>query len=96
LQLVSHLTSKLVIVRRVATLVDSTVEGKAFSAIDIRRADELDWIECSADSSEFKGYCGPGNLEEMLCVFIDWAESETAGAQQSVYGLIPQARSKDA
>jgi len=36
---------------------------------------ETDWIECRVAAAQFQGFGGVNNLEELLTVFLDWAES---------------------
>ncbi len=49
-------------------------EGKIFEEMKIERSDD-DWLFCKVENKEFKGACGPENLEEMLSIFKVWVES---------------------
>lgn len=46
-----------------------------FERIEIQRDDENDWMTCWAEDSLFQGTAGPGNLEELLGAFLDWASA---------------------
>ncbi|QZA76587.1 immunity 53 family protein [Deefgea tanakiae] len=39
-----------------------------------QRDDELDWVSCKSDGVKFIGACGARNLEEVLIIFLNWAE----------------------
>ena len=34
---------------------------------------EANWISCKVEQEVFAGHGGPGNLEEIVTVFLDWA-----------------------
>jgi len=34
----------------------------------------LDWLTCSVAGGQFKAFGGPHKLDEMLCIFLEWAE----------------------
>ena len=55
-------------------LNDTPLESKQFPTLHIQRDNEQDWIHCKIENSRFSGSCGPKNLEELLCRFLDWAE----------------------
>lgn len=52
------------------------LEGVTFAEVNIQRS-EHDWLMCRRDALEFRGSCGPSNLEELLGVFLDWASVGT-------------------
>jgi hypothetical protein len=55
-----------------ANLSDPSAAGKV---VEIRiERDEDDWISYEGRAGVFRGRCGPGNLEEMLGAFLDFAE----------------------
>lgn len=54
-------------------LVDTKLENAAFTAVSQNRT-ERDWMVCRLKGSKFVGYGEPKNLEEILTVFVDWAE----------------------
>lgn len=55
-------------------LDDTNLAGKPFKEIkDIEP--ERDWIHCWVDGAKFRGIGGPRKLEEILRIFVDWANS---------------------
>ena len=54
---------------------DTYLYDIGFKKIVLQREDEHDWITCNVKDGEFQGYGGPGNLAELLNVFLVWAES---------------------
>ena len=36
---------------------------------------ESEWIDCRVEQGRFEGRCGPKMLEEMIMVFIRWADA---------------------
>lgn len=56
-------------------LKETTVEKKIFQTNIIERSDD-DWIDCNVNNSEFNGYGGPFNLEEILIIFFNWITSD--------------------
>ena len=38
-------------------------------------ASETEWISCKVKKRRFEGRCGPRMLEEMLLVFLRWADA---------------------
>jgi hypothetical protein len=56
-------------------LVDTVIEGRAFVDVVIDRS-ETDWIHCKVEGDVFKGRGGPGNLREILCVFLVHARGD--------------------
>lgn len=55
-------------------LLETNLFNKVFTELNIQRSDEHDWMQCKIRSDKFDGACGPKNLEEMISVFINWAE----------------------
>ncbi|WP_208606839.1 immunity 53 family protein [Burkholderia anthina] len=49
------------------------VSAKRPTNINIERDDE-DWIRVSATETEFIGYGGPSNLQEILGLAMDWLQ----------------------
>ncbi|MBL8480755.1 MAG: immunity 53 family protein [Rhodocyclaceae bacterium] len=45
--------------------------GQTFTAVDERRSDS-DWIRCETRKNDFVGHCSPGNLEQVLELFLGW------------------------
>jgi hypothetical protein len=50
-------------------------EQMPFSPIMIQRENENDWVHCQVENDQFRGYCGPNNLTELMEVFLGWVES---------------------
>jgi len=55
-------------------LEDTYLQNLTFKTTQHQNADENDWIICKKDNFKFKGAGGPQKLEEMLIVFLEWAE----------------------
>jgi hypothetical protein len=49
------------------------LEEGTFETISIRRTED-DWVDCRIEGSEFRGFCGPNNLQEVLEVLQRWVE----------------------
>ncbi|MEO3943967.1 immunity 53 family protein [Gorillibacterium sp. CAU 1737] len=57
----------------VAISLDGTeMENKQMDVVQLDRTDE-DWIYCKIQDGCFTGAGGPGNLEEILKTFYQWA-----------------------
>ncbi|MES2582083.1 MAG: immunity 53 family protein [Pseudomonadota bacterium] len=61
-------------------LTHTYLEAVAFSEVKVQRASENDWLQCRVEDREFKGACGPLNLEELLSVFLKWADENIGSA----------------
>ena len=48
--------------------------GRDFLRVEDQRA-ERDWVVCWVEDEQFRGACGPRNLDEALTVFLDFAAS---------------------
>lgn len=55
-------------------LADTYLLDASFESIQVQREDEDDWYVCQKKGEEFIGSGGPGNLDEVIQVFLDWAE----------------------
>lgn len=55
-------------------IVNTNLETKHFDSIDIQRSTN-NWLYCTLSDGEFKGAGGVENLEEIMCIFLDWAET---------------------
>jgi len=54
--------------------IDETeLSGKKFREIDIQRS-HSDWIYCKVSENVFKGAGGVSNLDELITIFLNWAE----------------------
>lgn len=57
-------------------LQDTRLQYKPFAKILIDNDDDMnDWIFCNVEEAIFRGSCGPKRLDEMLEIFLDWAEA---------------------
>ena len=54
-------------------LIDTPIYEKKFKDLKVQRDDESDWIICSVFDGVFQGYGGPLNLEELIDIFLVWA-----------------------
>ncbi|MBK8726681.1 MAG: immunity 53 family protein [Holophagaceae bacterium] len=59
-------------------LEETDLASRAFSPVHIQREDEHDWVHCKVEGNKFTGACGPRNLDELLNVFLNWADSSSA------------------
>lgn len=55
-------------------LTDTSLIGREFAEVAVERT-ERDWMRCRIADKRFEAFGGPGNLPEMLSVFLLWAES---------------------
>lgn len=62
------------------SLEGTTLEGKTFEKVSIERA-RTDWLSCRVEKEQFLADGGPANLEEMLLIFLDWAQHGARRAQ---------------
>ena len=52
-------------------LNDTPLSDKEFEGIHVDRT-ERNWVRCTVEATVFKGYGGPGNLREILEIFVQW------------------------
>lgn len=57
----------------VIDLVGTAVENATFEPVKIDRADD-DWIDARIKGKTFEGAGGPRNLDELLSIFLGWAD----------------------
>lgn len=55
-------------------IAETTQASEFFVPVKIDRSDS-DWLYCKVSDEVFTGAGGVGNLEEIIEVFLDWAES---------------------
>ena len=55
-------------------LDETELLSHSFQSIQIQRESEHDWVHCVVEGRKFKGSCGPQNLNELLIIFLNWAE----------------------
>jgi hypothetical protein len=53
-------------------LFGTDLGSRMFDELRIERM-ENDWIQCRVHAGKFEGFCGPGNLRELLLVFLSWS-----------------------
>jgi hypothetical protein len=58
------------------SLAETTISGRPFEGVQVDRSPD-DWLRCSVEADIFKGYGGPGNLEEILDLFARWVNAES-------------------
>ena len=61
-------------------LANTKLERKIFAPVKTgigkdAHPETPEWIFCKKEESSFNAYCGPRNLEQIIKVFLDWAES---------------------
>ncbi len=57
-------------------LTGTALESRTFEAIK-RLEHETDWIVCERTGTQFQGRAGPLMLEELIGIFLSWAEALT-------------------
>ena len=57
-------------------LEGTSLEGLIFDKMSIERS-ETDWLVCRVEKEQFLADGGAQNLDEMLTLFLDWAERYT-------------------
>ena len=60
-------------------LADTSLQDIPFETRIVNRSD-LDWVHCTVSEMRFRGSGGAQNLNEILGVFLDWAEKHNGGA----------------
>ena len=55
-------------------LADTALADKPFTEVKRGYEDTTDWLICFLRDGKFMGRCGPQNLQEMIGVFLTWAE----------------------
>lgn len=61
-------------------LEGTSAAKKAFSPVKEHRSD-ADWLECRVEAHRFEGFGGPSNLQDIILVFLNWAEPDTPGSE---------------
>jgi hypothetical protein len=56
-------------------LEGTALEEARWDGVSYERS-ENDWVACRLKDRRFYGDGGPGNLEELLTIFLDWAERQ--------------------
>ena len=62
-------------------LAGTALADGSFPEVKVGESDsESDrWMTCRKDGATFVGFCGPNLLEDVLNVFLDWAEPRAPG-----------------
>jgi len=55
-------------------LTDITLQDKPITEVKRGYEHEADWLICYVHDGQFQGACGPEKLEEVIGIFVDWAE----------------------
>ena len=58
-------------------LKDTYLYNVDFKRLKKQRKNENDWIICKIEEGNFQGYGGPRNLDELLKIFLNWAEKNS-------------------
>ena len=58
-------------------LKDTYLYDVQFEEFKVQRDNEDDWVHCKVEAGSFQGFGGPGNLAELLSVFLDWADENS-------------------
>lgn len=56
-------------------LQDTGLYGKDFIRKQEQRENVNDWIHCRVENGQFKGFGGPRQLDEIITIFLDWADA---------------------
>jgi hypothetical protein len=55
------------------SLQGTDLESAPFDQYEDSYSDKTRWLRCWREGLEFHAACGPGRLEDALCVFLSWA-----------------------
>lgn len=55
-------------------LKGTALERKSFQDIEVNRSDR-DWVTARRNGDTFEAFGGPNNLNEMIEIFLGWAET---------------------
>lgn len=64
-------------------LANTRLQDREFIEANVDRT-PTDWFRCRIEGTVFRGYGGPANLEEILGIFLDWADTSAAASDGSV------------
>lgn len=62
-------------------LRETLLQDEVFQPVEVERS-EHDWLHCFVKDGDFFGAGGPSNLDEVMRVFLDWAERVEAEFQR--------------
>ena len=56
-------------------LIDTELQAREFAAISRGDSDnDADWLHAKLEDEKFQGACGANNLNEVLEIFLKWAQ----------------------
>jgi len=55
-------------------LNETDIERREFEKIFVEKSED-DWLFAKREEMKFRIACGPGNLDEAMAIFCDWADS---------------------
>ena len=55
-------------------LEETKLAGKQFANVDIEMDSKNKWISCKIENNVFIGACASDYLEQVLLLFLDWAD----------------------
>lgn len=55
-------------------LEDTYLQETVFELTQYQKTDENNWVHCKKEQFKFKGAGGPEKLDEILTIFLNWAE----------------------
>ena len=58
-------------------LAGTYLEGVPFDPVATEES-EHEWVQCKIRDRRFEGYGGPNDLEQIICIFLDWAHEHEA------------------
>lgn len=56
-------------------LADTDLAEQSYEGVETHRSED-DWVVSLRDGLQWQAFCGPLNLEEALCRFLDWATAD--------------------
>ncbi len=79
-------------------LTGTELLDRPFDEIDVVGKEKSDWYVCRIKNSVFEGFCGPHRLNEVIAVFLSWAngEAKTATERASDELIAPSDRGRRA
>jgi hypothetical protein len=64
-------------------LMETALQDVAMDPIKVDYEAEIDWMFCRVKENVFYAHCGINRLEEMIMIFIDWAQQQKQGTAKS-------------
>ena len=63
-------------------LVDTDLEGVAFEEVRDNHTSKSDWFICKRTATKFEARGAASRFEDILIIFLDWAEKNTIQTEQ--------------